>query len=468
MTYKIRRNEPCPCGSGKKYKQCCGNHTNLVEVEKKSHDGAVERAVDWLMSRHRKAVNNTMEEMIFGGLSDDARAELQSINEEAWQGIYSNATEWLLAEGKIPVNGEDKSVQECLFGQGGPLFTVDQQRWLVQLATRPLRLYDVTEVIPGKQMTLCDALDFEAQPIIVSEKSGSQASLVGAKIGFRLMEVDDHYELSGSAYRFSHFSGPNVVTRLREAMVDPNYEPEKLQSYLSFIIWRNWLDQYCGPMAMPKIIDAYSSEAMLLITDHYSVKDWAILAESLATQHDVDGDLDSGWDRLIDCDDGNTRSTASINIDDGADKIEVFYKTQVYADEGRAWFEALVKDSVQFISREVIDPAGDRPQSDGEVAIQSSTQRAKKEVDESDLPPELLGDVIEEAIYRFYAKWADKPLGALEDKTPRQAIKTGTGLERVKGLLRGYQISERGQAEKQGRREISYAFLWDELGIGPQ
>ncbi|RAZ95039.1 hypothetical protein DK853_32050, partial [Klebsiella oxytoca] len=22
---KIGRNEPCPCGSGKKYKNCCGN-----------------------------------------------------------------------------------------------------------------------------------------------------------------------------------------------------------------------------------------------------------------------------------------------------------------------------------------------------------------------------------------------------------------------------------------------------------
>lgn len=23
MTHKIGRNDPCPCGSGKKYKQCC-------------------------------------------------------------------------------------------------------------------------------------------------------------------------------------------------------------------------------------------------------------------------------------------------------------------------------------------------------------------------------------------------------------------------------------------------------------
>ena len=25
-TRKVGRNEPCPCGSGKKYKQCCGKN----------------------------------------------------------------------------------------------------------------------------------------------------------------------------------------------------------------------------------------------------------------------------------------------------------------------------------------------------------------------------------------------------------------------------------------------------------
>jgi uncharacterized protein YecA (UPF0149 family) len=25
VTEKVGRNEPCPCGSGKKYKNCCGN-----------------------------------------------------------------------------------------------------------------------------------------------------------------------------------------------------------------------------------------------------------------------------------------------------------------------------------------------------------------------------------------------------------------------------------------------------------
>ena len=46
-------------------------------------------------------------------------------------------------------------------------------------------------------------------------------------------------------------------------------------------------------------------------------------------------------------------------------------------------------------------------------------------------------------------------------RTPRQAIQSVSGLERVKSLLRSY---EDGEAQ-QGRREISYQFLWDALGL---
>ena len=61
MTYKIGRNDPCPCGSGKKYKQCCANSpTDFVEPERKGHAGAAERATAWLMTKHRKAVWDEM------------------------------------------------------------------------------------------------------------------------------------------------------------------------------------------------------------------------------------------------------------------------------------------------------------------------------------------------------------------------------------------------------------------------
>jgi len=33
MNEKLKRNDPCPCGSGKKYKKCCGKEKKLSTRE---------------------------------------------------------------------------------------------------------------------------------------------------------------------------------------------------------------------------------------------------------------------------------------------------------------------------------------------------------------------------------------------------------------------------------------------------
>jgi hypothetical protein len=40
---KVGRNEPCPCGSGKKYKKCCGNESG-EPVAEENKDGSVGKA----------------------------------------------------------------------------------------------------------------------------------------------------------------------------------------------------------------------------------------------------------------------------------------------------------------------------------------------------------------------------------------------------------------------------------------
>lgn len=72
---------------------------------------------------------------------------------------------------------------------------------------------------------------------------------------------------------------------------------------------------------------------------------------------------------------------------------------------------------------------------------------------------------IEQTLRHFYANWADEPIPALGNKTPRHAIATPAGLERVKGLLRSYEVREAKNAAREGRRPISYEFLWASLGL---
>src|ERR1700736_4668582 len=100
MSYKPGRNDPCPCGSGKKYKHCCLKAVEEPSAEK-GHARAVERAIAWLMDRHRKTVSDAIDEMLFAGLTDEEHDALENLDEQTWQVIQINATEWLLAEGQI-------------------------------------------------------------------------------------------------------------------------------------------------------------------------------------------------------------------------------------------------------------------------------------------------------------------------------------------------------------------------------
>ena len=81
------------------------------------------------------------------------------------------------------------------------------------------------------------------------------------------------------------------------------------------------------------------------------------------------------------------------------------------------------------------------------------------------IPPEVLTRALEQFIHRHYAHWCDETIPALGGRTPRQAITTPAGLERVKELLREYEDSEGLQCAAQKRPAVSYQFLWDALGI---
>jgi len=303
-------------------------------------------------------------------------------------------------------------------------------------------------------MTLCDAIDKEAEPMVVLEHSGTRDLKPGALLGCRLLRSGDHFEMSGSAYLFSLLTGPRVLSLVREHQAAFGHKLDAPRS-VGLIILLEWLQQFLKPAPMPNLIDHYSGEPMKMITDHYRVNDEAALAQALDTQTDVEGDRQEGWSRLMDCTDAQVRASVHINPGKAKNQLELFYRTQRYADEGKRWFEALVGASVTFIKRDVLETKDAIKYSKQPIAPVSGAQ----------IDAATMAQLMSEAIRRTYANWADEPIPALNHKTPRQAIQTSAGLERVKGLLRSYEASEASQAKQQGRAETSYDFLWQSLGL---
>jgi hypothetical protein len=272
-------------------------------------------------------------------------------------------------------------------------------------------------------------------------------------LGVRLMDCGDHLELSGAIYPFAMLREAALIDALRAIS---SADPHAAQPDIELEIARRWLVQFCEPPPMPELRDAATGEPLLLVTDHYRVHDAAALAAALATQPDVQGDAQRGWSRNVDGG-GLRRSLVAINPGKAADRVELFARTQRLADDGRAWFEALAGAAVEHLTREVTDPRS--PQ-----ALAAAARRGPAAA--PDIDPKQLGEIVSQALRRSYANWADEPIPVLGGRTPRQAIATPAGLERVKGLLREYEAREAEQARAQGRPEVSFQFLWDALGIG--
>ena len=454
---KPGRNDPCPCGSGKKYKQCCLRAEENRLANDRSE--AVPRALQWLLAMYGQAVREALDDGFFGGLDDEEYEVLQDQHGDSFQGIMVNAMEWLVADGIITIKDQDRRVADLLLGRGGPLFSAQQRQWIELLTAQPLRLYEVIDVVPGECMSLKDVMLPERPPVLVREKAGSQQAIPFDLIAARILPVEGHFELSGAIYSFPRHLSWDLIAELRDELEGVEPDSVLAKEITGVIIPYHWLKLFVSAFDIPQLIDHVTGEPLLFITDHYRVKDWTALEQALSGEPDMEGSPEDGWSRLFEGEDRLLRRSLRIDLSKRSDRIKVAYRTQRYADEGRPWFEAAAGPAVAFVSREISDPKG-------LLATMEPGEAEEPSVPEP-LPPEVLTELFEERIQQLYADWADKPLPVLDDRTPREAIKTPEGLEQVKFLLHTYEHGETQQARAQHREPVSYDFLWQALGITP-
>lgn len=419
-----------------------------------NHHNAAKKAVEWLAERHRKGWRQAFIDWLdLIGPDDNADLGDLRLSEDAQTMLGINGGEWLLSRGAIQVKGEVRRINAHLLGRDGPWFSPAQQRWIAQLAERPLRLWRVTQVRRDDGLTLVDAIDQQAPPVTVQERAGSRTAQVGMLLGARVMDLGDHAELSGATYPFSKLHETGVLSAVADAL-EANLPPEKCRDLAEIEIARLWLAQWTEPTPMPELRDAGTGEAMLLVTDHYRVLDATALAHALAVQPDVSGNAADGWHRETQTEAGFTRILLAINPGRSADRIELFARTQNMADSGRVWFDALAGTAVSHLTREVTDP-----RSTAAHAGPAEPRQAPE------IPPEEMTALVQQFMHRQYARWADEKIPALGHQTPRQAVATAAGLERVKGLLREYEENEVRMAADDQRETLSFQFLWDAVGI---
>jgi hypothetical protein len=172
---KIGRNDPCPCGTGKKYKQCClpGYTPSIDRLWARQHEESARLTQEITRFAARK-----FGEQIYDAWQDFNMSDVPKPLEEC-----SDERQIFMPYFLFQWNPEGLSRRRTARGQGGVVarwymlekskqLTAMERMFLEQATTQPLSFYEVVWNDPGERMVVRDVLIGGETEVI--ERSGSR------------------------------------------------------------------------------------------------------------------------------------------------------------------------------------------------------------------------------------------------------------------------------------------------------
>jgi hypothetical protein len=187
---KIGRNDPCPCGSGKKYKRCCLQKETAGKSEAMGLDRAWDTMMDKLLDFSREA---------------RFRQDLESAFDLFWNKIYTieqsgelpppqimNFLDWYVHDYRTSTDG--RRIVEIFLEEKGPRLS-EQERILVRADSDALlSALEVTGVEEGRTIGLLDV--FQDMEIQLPHTPSLQGIEQGQLLLGRLVNSDDYRRFS--------------------------------------------------------------------------------------------------------------------------------------------------------------------------------------------------------------------------------------------------------------------------------
>jgi hypothetical protein len=451
---KAGRNDPCPCGSGKKYKKCC-----------LANEIAPVASLTWLKMRRTEG------EFIPTLLKHAAKFYGPEALAEAWDEFSlwkdvpmdpSSQPEldtaflpWFVFNW-IPDNVEIKEAEHIpempvamhyLETKGSRLDTF-QQRFIKEICSQPYSFFMVTDVDPGESLMLRDLI--LGREITVHERQASATLLKASIIFTRIITMDNDSIMVGCAPTVIPPTYHNYFIDIRENMAKkfPNYDQNFLLEYdLELRTIYHEIREALSNPALPQLHNT-DGDLMQFTKLYYTLTCpprqalKALVTLSMAEGADEciqDGKFDergelvslefpwlkkgnqthASWDNTVMGHitiDGNLL-TIDVNSQERANVI----KREL---ESRLGNQASFRNAVIQSSEKMLE----------EVATRSPGVNLGQQRNE-DLQASEVQETLKEMSEQHWRAWLDTSIPALKDQTPREAVKTVTGRERLEALL---------------------------------
>jgi hypothetical protein len=470
------RNDPCPCGSGKKYKHCCLATTQAAVSVEPDVIAAQRKAHEWLDARFGKRMRSQIAseyfEIVLESGNDQNDTPLSSFLDSLSAGenytLNTGLNDWALHETTYERHGVVARGIEWVLKASDIRLTPPQRAFLQAVLPSYMRIYEVTGVELERGLLLRDLLKPEEPALFVHEISATRGVEPGSIIGARVIGYGDRRELGGSIYPLSPIGSLEILHEFRlltnDSLDDETTGPDVVDELdpdraLAGLIRDNWLlDRLYLPYQR-----ALPTQSINIIEDEYDVFDVAALESAF----DASGTMKAlpsrgGWMHLPNEDEPDMTGHFVLHpLDENNEsiltRIALHSPNEAGADAGRLWLEHSFGIHVQYRERSHVDVGGDdsfrvpTPAIDAEgIATTTPEQRTAQ---------------TQQRYETDYTDWCDTPLTILGARTPRVMLDAAHDRVRVQLLLRVYDEIEESFAQIEKRSPVSFDFLRKELDL---
>lgn len=445
---KTGRNDPCPCGSGKKFKKCCmlENVATSTELHYRRLSEVYDRLFDRLAG-HAKlvlGVNGGKSALDEYFLLDPGNEPEEEIHERQ-MGLFLS---WLIfnwqTESNLKAREHGRTIAEIYAEERGHLLGDLDRKLMDAVNRKPYTFYEILGVEPGKRVYLQEV--FTETRIWVEERSGSKQLEPADLVFGRVVIVDGVGMIVGlSAHAIPPRYKPDLI-ELRKRMkkkgpVTPaslvKWETEIRKTYLEIDRALFSRPQLCNtdgdPLEFHKLIfetesaeEAFVRLAPLCVTE--TAEDLRRSATKGPDDHILRAEII--WTRK-----GHKMSAAMDNTILGNILIEPRRLTVTVNSANRAGtIKKEIESRLGKGARFRLDEIQDTRAMMKELSMQSAGPRNDSEKDSLMQNPDVRRQIAE-IMKKHWEGWVDQKIKALGGRTPRRMVKTKDGREAVEALL---------------------------------
>lgn len=440
------RNDPCPCGSGQKYKKCCLSSTY---VQKGKEDSIRERLVQELLKFFNKK---------YGDSLDDAYPEFwedfnpdEQLDENTLPLADINFREWIVHDYLIDEENEKTLID--IYMERNRKLSSDEHRVLAMMKNSIISLYEVQEVFPEKGLLLKDLLlggEYD-----VREKAATESLNKWDIFATRLLYIDGAYIMSGSVYPYHIKRKEEIREDLLAEYEDYrlDYPEAALDDFLKENSWLfnfYWYDIIQNPP--PLNLATTTGEPFLVSKAIFEIKDKKAVMSGLEKIKGFEQDKDD----FVWLDKRNKEGSATVlgNIDVKGSKLILSCNSKKRLEKGKKLILKNIPDALSHKIDTFQDP----------MEAMKSLKDRPPEKHKNEIPLEIQQQMYTQFMQKHYEKWLNDKIPALDGRTPVQSVKTEEGRRRVIELLKSF---ENGEDHKKREGEPFYDLSWmrDRLGL---